>query len=128
MNCNISSHPLRHAYSIKEKCYLVNLIDILVAYGFAGHRSCAMISMWHQYYSCFKSLIQTSDGLNNSDTYVHYKMNGSAPKLHHGYPSALEIICNNLDQFIQGIWVSAHMLQHEACHLLPPFSKKVQMQ
>jgi len=67
--------------------------------------------------------------LENSATFVPYKTNGNAHKIHPGPPSILYTIKQDLSRFVfemrqRGIQVSTRMIHQEACHLLPNFRGK----
>ena len=123
----------RCSYSIKEKWDLVQEDSTLVADGVSVRQACFMIGLSCQYYSHFKKAIKTADDSEKCDAFIHYKINGTAQKLHPGCPNVLAIIRNNLNHFVfetreQGIQFSTHIVQHEACHLLPVFRENPSMQ
>jgi hypothetical protein len=109
----------RRSYSIKEKCELVQAIHTLVSNGVSIRRVCPLLGLPHQYYYRFKKVVQAADELERNELFVHYKVNGTARKLHPGWPSILASVHDELTQFVAatrtlGIQVSSRMVHHEA--------------
>jgi hypothetical protein len=83
----------------------------------------------HQYYYRFKKVVQAADELERNELFVHYKVNGTARKLHPDPPDILTSVHDELTQFVaamrtHGTHVSSCMVHHEAFCLLPNFMSK----
>ena len=72
---------------MKEKHKLVQAIRTLVSNGISICQACPLLRLPHQYYYRFKKVVQAVDELKRNKLFVHYKVNGTARKLHPGRPS-----------------------------------------
>ena len=119
----------RRSYTIKEKRELVQAIHTLASNGVSIRRACPLLGLPHQYYYRFKKAVEVADELEENDVFIHYKVNGTARKIHPGRPSILAPVRDGLMQFVavtrmRGIQVSSRMVRHEASRLLPNFMTK----
>ena len=105
----------RHSYSIKEKCKLVQATCTLVSNGTSICRACPLLGLPHKYNYRFKKVVQAADELERNTQFMHYKVNGTARKLHPSCPSILASIHDKLTQFVA---VSSRMVHYKACQLL----------
>ncbi len=133
VDAHLGAHALamsRHSYTIKEKHKLLQAICTLLSKGVSICQACPLFGLPHQYYYHCRKAVKAADDLKNTnDIFVHYKVNGSARKIHPSWPSILSAVHDNLTQFIaamrtRGIQVSSHMVCHEASCLLPNFMTK----
>ena len=88
-----------------------------------------MVGLSHNYYPRFKKVIKKLDDLEQDASFVLFKTNGTASKIHLGHPNLLQAIQENLSCFVYKIrqcriQVSSHMIWQEACCLLPAFRSK----
>lgn len=119
----------RKSFSVKDKREFILIIDSIVSTGISRSQACRHIGFSPMYYTRFKEVIDKVDALENGATFVAYKTNGTARKIHPGPTSVLHVIKEDLSRFVfetrqRGIQVSRRMIRQEACRLLPNFKDK----
>ena len=99
-NANTSIVKSRRSFEIKEKRLVGTRIDKLVSAGWSRCKACASMGLNFVYYSCWKKLLATVDGLNHGNEFVSYNTTGTTRRLHGGRKSALEEVKPVLMAFI----------------------------
>ncbi len=79
----------RRSYTIKEKREFVQAICTLASNGVSIRQACPLLGLPHQYYYRFKKMVEAAGELEENDVFIHYKVNGTARKIHPGRPSIL---------------------------------------
>ena len=108
------NQPLcRKSFSLKDKRDFVHAVDSIVATGISRRQACHHLGLSSMYYTCFKKVIKRVDALENGATFVLYKTNGNARKIHPGPPSLLSVIKEDLSHYVfktrqRGIQLNPH--------------------
>jgi len=124
------NQPLRRkSFSLKDKMDFLHAINSIVVNGFSCRKVCYRLGLSSMYDTCFRKVIKRDNALENGATFVPYKTNGNAQKIHPGPPSLLSAIKEDLSHYVFetrqcGIQLNTHMIRQEACHLLPNFRGK----
>jgi hypothetical protein len=70
---------------VEEKQEYVQAVNILIANGIYCHQTCSTIDVPNNYYTYIKKIITNMDALEQSNSFVQYKINGAAQKIHPGH-------------------------------------------